>query len=397
MAVSASNTVAGPLAGVTILDLTSVLLGPFATLQLADMGADVIKVESPEGDVMRYAGPSRHRGMSPIFLNVNRNKRSIVLDLKQDEDRHSLLALARRADVFVHNMRPHAIRLLDLGYEALRAVNPRIIHCTAIGFGRGGRYGDDAAYDDVVQGASGLAASQAHLAGEPQYVASAICDKSGGMAAALAISAALFARERSGVGQEIEVPMYEVMVANVTAEHLYGATFEPPLGPAVYPRQTSRHRRPYRTQDGYISVMVYTDKQWAEFFRLIGREDLIGSPRFDSITSRTENIDEAYSMVADAVAQKTSAQWLASFKQASIPACPVNTVQDLMSDPHLSDVAMFNEVEHPSEGRIRQVKSPFFFSATPVVTRRLAPRLGEHTVEVLAEFGVPTGGDGAHG
>ncbi|MFT3820805.1 MAG: CoA transferase [Rubrivivax sp.] len=378
----------------TILDLTSVLLGPFATLQLADMGADVIKVESPDGDVMRYAGPSRHRGMSPIFLNVNRNKRSVVLDLKRAPDRDRLLALARRADVFVHNMRPHAIRELGLGYDDLRAVNPQIIHCTAIGFGRGGRYADDAAYDDVVQGACGLAASQAYLAGEPQYVASAMCDKSGGMAAALAISAALFARERTGAGQEIEVPMYEVMVANVTAEHLYGATFEPPLGPAVYPRQTSRHRRPYKTQDGYLSVMVYTDRQWAEFFRLIGREDLIGNGRFDSITSRTENIDEAYAMVADAVASRTSAQWLALFKRASIPACPVNTVADLMVDPHLSDVGMFSEVDHPTEGRIRQVKSPFFFSATPVGTRLPAPRLGEHTQEVLAEFGlVPVAGE----
>lgn len=378
----------GPLAGVTILDLTSVLLGPFATLQLGDMGADVIKVESPEGDVMRYAGPSRHRGMSPIFLNVNRNKRSVVLDLKTVEGKDALLALARGADVLVHNMRPRAIDSLGLAYAAVRALNPRIIYCTAIGFGRGGRYADDAAYDDVVQGASGLAAVQAHLAGEPQYVASAMCDKAGGMAAALAISAALFARERSGTGQEIEVPMYEVMVANVTAEHLYGHTFEPPLGPAVYPRQTSRHRRPYRTQDGYISVMVYTDKQWAEFFRLIGREDLIASSRFDSITSRTENIDEAYSMVAQAVASNSTAHWLAALKRVSIPACPVNTVEDLKEDPHLKDVKMFTQVEHPTEGRILQVKSPFHFSETPVATRRLAPRLGEHTAEVLAEFGI---------
>ncbi|MGE0801387.1 MAG: CaiB/BaiF CoA transferase family protein [Lautropia sp.] len=385
---AATGPAAGPLAGVTVLDLTSVLLGPFATLQLADMGANVIKVESPEGDIMRYAGPSRRRGMSPIFLNVNRNKRSVVLDLKTGDGKEALLRLARGADVFVHNLRLRAVCSLGLGYEALRAVNPRIVYCTATGFGRGGCYSDDAAYDDVVQGASGLAASQAHLAGEPQYVASAICDKTGGLAAALAISAALFARERTGMGQEIEVPMYEVMVANVTAEHLYGHTFDPPLGPAVYPRQTSRHRRPYRTQDGYISVMVYSDRQWAAFFRLIGREDLVGSDRFDSITSRTEHIDEAYSMVADAVATKTTAASLALFRSASIPACRMNTVADLKDDPHLRDVGMFRRVEHPTEGVLTEVRSPFFFSATPVATRRLAPGLGEHTQEVLAEFGI---------
>ncbi|MGE4335830.1 MAG: CaiB/BaiF CoA transferase family protein [Pigmentiphaga sp.] len=378
----------GPLAGVRVVDLTSVLLGPFATLHLGDLGADIIKVESPEGDVMRYAGPFRHKGMSPIFLNVNRNKRSVVLDLKTEAGHEALLKLLETADVFLHNLRPKAIRALRLGYRDLADVNPRLIYCTAIGFGRGGRFRDDAAYDDVVQGASGLVAAQAELTGSPGYVATAVSDKTAGMAVALAIASALFSRERTGEGQEIEVPMFEVMVANVMAEHLYGHTFDPPLGPAIYPRQTATYRTPYQTRDGHVSIMVYNDKQWRAFFALIGRPELMDDPRFDSINSRTEHIDEAYQMVRDAVGDRTTEECLRVFGGASIPVCAVNTPTDLLEHPHLTDVQMFRRVEHPTEGTLIDVKSPYWFSRTPVVNRRFAPRLGEHTAEVLEEVAI---------
>jgi len=398
-----SVAVAGPLGGVQVIDVTAVLLGPYASVQLADMGAEVIKVEIPTGDVMRYAGPYRHWGMSPIFLTTNRNKRSIVLDLKNPAGCSVLLKLITEADVFLHNMRPRAIASLGLTYEAMRGLNPRLIYCNAIGFGKAGRYADNAAYDDVVQGAAGIARVQEHLAGEPQYAATALGDKTSGLTAALAICAALYERERSGRGQELEVPMFEVMVSFMLAEHLYGNTFSPQHGPAFYPRQTSPDRKPYRTADGYISIMVYSDRQWHSFFNLIGRPELAADPKFTDINARTEHINEAYSFIAEAALTRTTDEWLKLLGQANIPAAKTNTIEDLLSDGHLADVGMFSLTEHPSEGTIRTIRNPMIFSETPLRIDRLAPTLGQDTSDVLRRYGysdteiAKLGSDGAFG
>lgn len=377
----------GPLAGIKVLDMTSVLLGPYATLHLADMGADVIKIESPAGDVMRYAGPYKSYGMSPIFLNVNRNKRSLVLDLKGERGRDVMHRLIGTADVLVHNIRPRAAAALGMAYHDVREINPKLVYCAAHGFGQDGPYANKAAYDDVVQGAAGIAAMQGVLTGTPQYVATAMCDKTAGIMVAMAISAALFERHTSGEGQEVEVPMFEVVVANMMAEHLYGHTFVPDLGPAVYPRQTSPYRRPYRTSDGYISVMVYNDKQWREFFKLIGQPQLIEDDRFNSINARTENISLAYQMVEQQLSAKTTADWLEIFERVSIPASKVNSIEDLLSDPHLNEVEMFTTQAHPTEGPVRVVRSPMRFSRTPAEIRNLAPVLGADAAAVLSDAG----------
>ncbi|MEE8247775.1 MAG: CoA transferase, partial [Alphaproteobacteria bacterium] len=263
----------GPLEGIRVLDLTAYLLGPFGTQILGDLGAEVIKVEPPEGDIMRRLGPSRHDGMAAVFLNLNRNKRSIVLDLKRAAGREALLRLAVGADVFIHNMRPKAIAALDLGYAAVSAANPKIVYCGTYGYRHDGPYGDKPAFDDMIQGASGMAALVGRQSGEPGYVPTAFIDKTVGMAAAYAILAALFYRERSGEGQELEVPMLETMVQFIMVEHLYGLTFEPPLGGAGYPRMLAPQRRPYRTRDGHICILPYTDRQWRRFLELAGRPE----------------------------------------------------------------------------------------------------------------------------
>jgi crotonobetainyl-CoA:carnitine CoA-transferase CaiB-like acyl-CoA transferase len=378
---------AGPLSGVRILDLTSVFLGPYSTLLLGDMGADVIKVEAPKGDVVRTVGPSRHQGMSAIFLNANRSKRSIVIDLAQPRGRDVLLKLARGADAFIHSMRPQAIAKLGLTYDAVSAVRPEIVYCSAAGFGREGRYSGRPAYDDVIQGATGFAAAQAHFAGEPQYVAGAIADKTVGLAMVAALLAALYHRERTGEGQEVEVPMFETMTSFFLLEHLYGEVFSPPLGDPVYPRVTSPSRKPYRTLDGHLCVVVYNDKQWSRFFELVGRSELLEDERFSSIAARTQNIDALYEILAAEMSTRTTADWLETLERAEIPAHPLGNAASLLEDPHLRDVDFFSFVEHPSEGTIRSMAFPYAFFGSPVDVERPAPRLGEHTSEVLSEGG----------
>ena len=379
---------AGPLSGVRVIDLTAVLLGPYATQSLGDLGADVIKVESPAGDITRYLGPVRHAGMGGIFLGTNRNKRSLVLDLKQPAAQGVLRRLAAGADVLVHSIRPASAARLGIGYDDLRAANPRLVYCVACGFGEGGPYAGKPAYDDLIQGGSGIAALQAAALGEPRYVPTLIADKTVGLMVVNAILAALFARARTGRGQAVEVPMFETMVSYLMIEHLYARQFEPPLGPAGYSRILAPDRRPYPTKDGHLCVLPYSDKNWQDMFRLAGRADLAGDERFTQVADRSRHIAELYAILAHLFRDRTSAEWLAALEAADIPCMPVMGPDELLTDRHLAAVGLFETVEHPTEGTIRNVRSPMRFAATPTATRRLAPNLGEHGREILAELGL---------
>jgi crotonobetainyl-CoA:carnitine CoA-transferase CaiB-like acyl-CoA transferase len=380
---------AGPLAGIRILDLTSVILGPYATQILADFGADVIKVESPSGDIMRHVGPMRSQGMGHIYLNLNRNKRSIALDLKQTPARDALRKLAATADVFVTNVRPAAMARLGLGYDDIRAVNPRIVYASATGFGARGRYAGKPAYDDLIQGLSGIAAIAPDAwGGEPRYMPIAIADRTTGLYLANAISAALFHRERTGEGQAVEIPMFEVFVEYLLGDHLSGLTFDPPEGPQYYPRLVSKHRKPYATKDGYVCALVYTDTHWKNFFQAIAREDLLQDPRFSTHGGRADNIDAVYAFVADTLKTKTTAEWVALLDQADIPVAPLHDIASLLDDPHLNDAGFFRFVDHPTEGRLRMTDVPGTWSASPPAVRSLPPNLGEHTAEILREAGL---------
>ena len=379
----------GPLTGVRILDMTAVVMGPYATQMLGDMGADIIKVEAPSGDVVRAIGPRRNPGMSGMFLQINRNKRSIVLDLKQPEGREALLRLAADVDVLIYNVRPQAMARLGLDYTAVAAVNPRIIYVGVYGYGQAGPYAAKPAYDDLIQGGVGLPAlAFAAGADAPRYVPSVMADRVVGMSAVSAICAALYHRQRTGKGQSIEIPMFETMAQFVIGDHLGGLAFDPPLGPTGYARLLSEHRKPFPTLDGFVCVMIYTDKHWRSFFQLIGRADEFdGDERLSSIGRRTEHIHELYGMVAEIIATRTSAEWIKLLEDADIPVMPMHTVESLLEDPHLQAVGFFDYVEHPSEGRIRSLGIPSTWSATQPAITRHAPRLGQHSEQVLASLG----------
>lgn len=383
----------GPLDGVRIVDLTTVLMGPYATQILGDFGADIVKVEPPAGDNVRGLGPKRNEGMSGIFLHVNRNKRSIVLDLKAEAGREALLRLAVDADVLIYNVRPQAMARLGLDYETLAKVNRRILYVGVYGYGQRGPYAAKPAYDDLIQGAVAIP-TLGLLAGAdaPRYVPSAMADRIVGMSAANAVTAALYHRAKTGVGQRIDVPMFETMAQFVLGDHLCGETFDPPAGPAGYVRLLNEHRRPYETQDGYLCVMLYNDKQWRAFFELIGQPEVMErDSRFSSISKRTEHIHELYRMVAELMKTRTSKAWRTLLEEADIPVMPMHTVESLMRDPHLEAVGFFEMVEHPSEGRVRSMAVTSTWSASVPEFRHHAPRFGEHSAEILREAGYTEG------
>ena len=377
----------GPLSGLRVLELTSVVLGPLACQMLGDLGADVVKVEPPGGDSNRRIGPSREPLMGVLFLTCNRNKRSVVLDLKSPDGRAACLRLAAGADVIVHNYRPDALLRLGLEYDAIRAINPGVVFCGTYGFGRSGPYANQPAYDDSIQAACGLAALSWIVDGEPRYVPTIVADKTTALAVVSAVTAALFHRERTGHGQEIEVPMFETMVAYVMAEHLYGLAFDPPRGAPGYPRVLSQHRRPYRTLDGYLAVLPYLDRHWQAFCDTAARPDLASDTRFATLADRSRHIDEVYAETAAIVATRTTAEWIARLGPLGVPVMAVNRLEDLVDDPHLVATRFWHVAEHPSEGALRFPGIPLGFSATPGAIERLPPRLGEHTVEVLREAG----------
>jgi crotonobetainyl-CoA:carnitine CoA-transferase CaiB-like acyl-CoA transferase len=377
----------GPLAGIRVIDLTTVVLGPFATQLLGDMGADVIKVESPDGDNCRWIGPSRTKGMGSYFAMLNRNKRSVVLDLKRPAARDALLRLVDGADVFVHNMRLGAAERLGLGYASLVARNQRLVYASASGFRRGSSKQDQPAFDDMIQGMSGLAALNAGPDGAPRYVPSVVVDKLTGQLLASMIGMALFHRERTGQGQEVHVPMLETMLSFLLVEHLWGAAINQPELGLGYPRMLTPHRRPYATRDGYISVIAVSDAHWGRLFEAMGHTALIEDQRFATIAARSDNVDALYAVLADGMRARTTAEWLSVLGALDIPCGPVNTLEDLLEDEYLQETGFFPQMRHPLEGDVTLTAIPAQFSASPPSVRRLWPALGEHTQEVLREIG----------
>jgi crotonobetainyl-CoA:carnitine CoA-transferase CaiB-like acyl-CoA transferase len=378
----------GPLTGLRVIDITTVVLGPMCTQVLGDMGADVIKVETKEGDSTRYIGPARSPGMGSYFANLNRNKRGIVLNLKQPASKAALLKLVETADVFVHNMRIGAAKRLGLDYDSMRAVNPRLVYASASGFRKGSSQQDAPAYDDLIQGVSGLAALNAGPDGAPRYVPMVMIDKLTGQTLASMIGMALFHRERTGQGQEIHLPMMETILSFTLVEHMWAATLGEPEKGLGYPRMLTPHRRPYATKDGFISMLAHSDAQWAKLFDAIGRPELKDDPRFATIRARTANIDAAYGILADGMKLRTTDEWLAEMGPADIPCGRANSLEDLFTDPYLAETGFFEPHQHPTEGSVVVPAMPARFSATPPNLHRPWPALGEHTREVLASTGL---------
>jgi crotonobetainyl-CoA:carnitine CoA-transferase CaiB-like acyl-CoA transferase len=380
----------GPLSGMRVLDLTTVVMGPYACQLLGDHGADVIKVESPDGDVMRLSGPMKNPGMGHLYLSTNRSKRSIVLDLKKAAGRNVLLKLAESADVLLYNIRPKAMARLGLSYEELREVNEKLIYVGAFGFSQRGPYAARPAYDDLIQGMAGLPwLSLQAGAQEPRYAPVILADRIVGLQVAFATLAALHHRDLTGEGQRIDVPMYEGLLSIVLGEHLAGSMFEPTLGPPGYQRSLAHNRRPHRTLDGYLCTLVYTDKHWRSFFDVIGQQQIFEiDARFSSQNERLKHIDEVYSYLAGVLATRTTTEWIAAFTNADIPVARMNSLDDILSDEHLKAIGYFKATHHPSEGSIREVAIPTEWSVSQPVSARHAPLLGEHTVEVLREAGI---------
>ncbi len=379
----------GPLSGVTVVDLTTVVMGPYATQIMGDLGADIIKVEAPGGDNVRHVGPMKNRGMGHLFLHLNRNKKSIILDLKQPAGRDALLRIVAQADVLIYNIRPQAMQRLQLDYAAVAAVNPRIIYVGTYGFGQQGPYAARPAYDDLIQGMSGLPwLLQQSGATEPRYIPATLADRIVGLHAVYAVTTALYHRERTGEGQSVEVPMFECMSQMILGDHFGGRTFEPPVSEAGYARVLAQHRKPFRTRDGYICVLMYNDKQWQGFFRLIGREDLYrNDARFNTHENRASRIDEANAFVAGEMLQRTTNEWLTALQAADIPVAPMNTLDEVITDAHLVATGLVTLEDHPSEGRLRTTRAATQWSRTPPAPRHGAPRLGEHSAEILRTAG----------
>lgn len=388
MSVSRSAAKAGPLAGVRVVDLTNVIMGPFATHIMADMGADVIKIESPEGDSLRSYKPLRNKGMSGVFLHLNRNKRSVMLDLKTERGRLVLDRLIETADVFVHALRPKAIERLGYTYDRVRALKPDIIYCGAYGFSASGPYSDKAAYDDLIQAGSGLAALSHAIHGEPAYMPTVLCDKLAGQAIAYSVIAALYARANGAGGQAIEVPMFETSIEFTLLEHLGGFAFEPPLGKPGFSRILNTSRKPYRTADGYACILPYSDRNWRDFFDFVGRPEFGDDERFQTLGERVQHIEVLYRLIEDEAPKRTTAEWIDFCDRVSIPCMPVLAIEDLPEDPHVREVGLFSTADHPSEGPYKLVRQPVGFSGAPFTLRRHAPQLGENTDEVLAEIGM---------
>jgi crotonobetainyl-CoA:carnitine CoA-transferase CaiB-like acyl-CoA transferase len=375
------------LQGTRILDFTTVVLGPYATQTLADLGADVVKIEALHGDLFRTVRPGRTRSMGAGFLNFNRNKRSLAIDLKRPEARAVLARLVQGADVVVHNMRPKAAAQLGLAYATLAALKPGLVYAFAAGYDQRGPYADEPAYDDVIQAAAGVAALNADERHEPRYLRTILCDKVGGLHLALAVAAGIAQRARTGQGCCIEAPMFECTVSFLMSEQLGGESFVPPLGPTGYDRLAAPNRRPFRTRDGYMAILPYNTAHWTAFFELIGQPEQAHSATVQDPVLRSQHVDALYAQVAEAAPSRSNAEWLDALRSRDIPCAPVNSVRDLLHDPHLVATGFFREFDHPTEGRLRDARSPFRVHGAPELPDRPAPRLGADAREVLAGLG----------
>ncbi len=383
----------GPLAGVKVVDMSSVVLGPFATLIFGDLGADVVKIESGQdgkgGDMMRYAGKSPTGDLGPLFMALNRNKASVQLDAKTDEGKAALTALLKDADVFFHNVRMAGMGRLGFGYEDVKAIKPDIVYVHCAGFGEGGPYEKRQAYDDLIQGASGFAALNAmRSGGAPEYAPSLVADKTVGLFAAYATLAALYHREKTGQGQFVQVPMLEAFTFFNMVENLYGETFVPASYGMAYTRSINPNRKPYPTKDGYIGLVPYSDAQWAQFFEIGGMPGVFEDPRFATYQARTEHVTELYALIEQVAATKTTGEWLDLLDAANIPAMRYNTVEDVLEDPHMKAVDFFAQRTHPDAGTYRSMRHPVRFSETPASVRTEPRRLGEDTETVLQSLGL---------
>ncbi|MFI1235742.1 CaiB/BaiF CoA transferase family protein [Nocardia salmonicida] len=379
-----TTTRSGPLSELRVLDLTAMVMGPYCTQIMADMGADVVKIEPPAGDNTRYISVGPDPTMGGVFVNVNRGKRSVVLDLRSESGKDALRALIADADVFVHSMRATAIAGLGFDYAAVSAINPSIVYTNCYGYGRRGPYANFTAYDDTIQAESGLLSAQEQLTGTAGYVGTILADKVAGLTALYATTMALFHRERTGQGQEVEVAMFETMAAFMLVEHANGALFSPPLGPAVYPRAVTPNRKPYRTSDGgYVCALVYNDKQWSAFVDAV--QPPWAGPHFATLAQRAARIDTVYGLLSETFAERTTQEWLDLLHALDIPAAPVRTLDELFDDPHLNAAGFFETVQ-TEYGAVRFPGPPTWFSRTPGRIAAGAPGLGAHTTEVLDEI-----------
>ena len=378
---------AGALEGIKILDLTSVGFGPYACQILGDYGAEVIKIESPEGDITRGIAPFRNKGMGHFFINANRNKKSLVLDLKTKKGKAAFFKLVEKSDVVMTSIRPAAMERLGIDFTACKQINPSLIYVALVGFGQSGPYAKRPAYDDIIQGVSGMAAMQGGREGDPTFVNASVCDKICSQIAAHATLAALFARTKSGTGQLVEVPMFESMVGFNLVEHQSGMTFDPPLGSTGYERSMVKYRRPYATRNGFVCALPYTTKHWQSFFSIMQREDLLNDPRVLDPKVRSEKIGELYELVSDLVADWDTEDLLNALEEGDIPHGEATQLYDLKNDDHLEAVGFFQTHEHHTEGTIKLTSPPIKLSETPTNIRRLPPLLGEHSSEILREIG----------
>lgn len=377
-------TAQGPLKGVRILDLTAMVMGPYATQIMADMGAEVIKIEPPSGDPTRDISEGPVPRMGGVFVNVNRGKRSVVLDLKNEDDKAKLRALIATSDIFIHSQRAKAIAKLGFDYEAVRAINPRIVYTSCYGYSHRGPYKDLTAYDDTIQAECGLPAVQEMLTGEASYVGTIMADKVAGMTALYATMLALYHRERTGEGQQVEVSMFETMAAFMLVEHANGAMFEPALGPAKYPRAVAPNRKPYRTSDGHIAVLIYNDKQWNAFVNAV-QPEWAKDEKFSTLAKRAKHVDEIYARLGETLATRTTAEWMELMRALDVPSGPINTPADLFNDRHLQAVGFFETVQ-TELGPVTFPGVPTWFSETPGKVAGGAPQLGQHTEEILSSI-----------
>ena len=377
-----------PLKGIKIIDASSILMVPYCTRLLADMGAEIIKVETLSGDNTRYIGPSVNKGMAAVFLNINRNKKSISVDLKSADGRLIIYKLIKKSDVFVSNIRKASLEKLKLTHSDFIKINPKIITANAVGFSSKGPYAGLPAFDDTIQAISGMAAYQETYSDQPSYTSGATADKVTGLMLGMSILSALFNREKNGEGTELEVPMMETMVDFTLVEHLYGYNFLPPKAPPVYPRQSSPNRKPYKTLDGYIAVLPYSDDQWLRFFSIIKKENILKDPKFCSLESRNQNIDELYKILSEELKKRNTSFWIKNLREQDIPATKVNFPKDLFEDEHLERTNFFKVQDHPTEGKLLYPSFPVEFNEDETSSESLhAPSLGENTKEILTDLG----------